>query len=74
MDLLKTIHFKRMFRVDREMFAELLDKIAPFVAVKDASKACNSLGSPITLKSRLAVTLRWMAGGSYLDLWALHLT
>ena len=31
-------------------------------------KACNSSGVPITSRTRLAVTLRWLAGGSYLDL------
>ncbi len=31
-------------------------------------KACNSSGAPIVLVTRWAVTLRWLAGGSYLDL------
>ncbi len=60
--------FKRMFRVDKETFSELLDCIVPFMQQKNLTKARNSSGSPIVLKARLAVTLRWLAGASYLDL------
>jgi hypothetical protein len=68
MDLLDTVMFKRMFRVDRETFGELMESTASFMKDRNAMKAANSSGSPITLKARLAVTLRWLAGASYLDL------
>ncbi len=68
MDLLEPALFKRMFRVDKETFSELLDRIAPFMQQKNLTKAQNSSGSPIVLKARLAVTLRWLAGASYSDL------
>ena len=35
---------------------------------KDEKKAVASSGSVITNKTRLAITLRWLAGASYLDL------
>jgi hypothetical protein len=47
MDLLDPALFKRMFRVDREMFLEVVEKITPFMAVKNNAKARNSSGSPI---------------------------
>ena len=33
------------------------------------TKAVNCSGAAVPLKTRLAVTLRWLAGGSYLDLY-----
>jgi hypothetical protein len=35
---------------------------------RDERKARNSSGSPISLRTRLAVTLRWLAGASHWDL------
>ena len=67
MDTLSDTEFQRMFRLDRETFGELLQKITPFLPA-DEKKACNSSGSLITAKLRLACTLRWLAGGSYLDI------
>jgi hypothetical protein len=47
------------------------DKIAPLVA-RDVQKARNAVGrglaGEITVRTRLAVTLRWLAGGHYVDL------
>ncbi len=54
MDLLEPALFKRIFRVDKETFSELLDCIAPFMQQKNLTKARNSSGSPIVLKARLA--------------------
>lgn len=59
--------FKRMFRLDRGTFHELADDINPYID-RDASKAKNSSGSAIPTTTRLAVTLRWLAGGQQLDL------
>ena len=67
MDGLDPSVFKRMFRVDRETFDFILCKVEPLLSVAN-TKACNSSGVPITSRTRLAVTLHWLAGGSYLDL------
>jgi hypothetical protein len=45
-----------------------LNRIRPFFANVNVTRAINSSGSPILLVTRLAVALRWLAGGSYLDL------
>ncbi len=68
MDHLDPRTFKRIFRVNRATFDELLELVAPLILHCDAQKAVNSSGTPIHLKTRLAVTLRWLAGGSYVDL------
>jgi hypothetical protein len=62
--------FRRMFRMDRDSFFEIVARIDGIIQ-KDAQRATNSSGSPISNVCRLAVTLRWLAGASYLDLcWA----
>ncbi len=68
MDELNDNTFKRMFHVDRATFDEILETISPFVKTPNEVKAYNSSGGPIVLKTRLAITLRWLAGASYLDL------
>jgi hypothetical protein len=68
MDQLDDTTFKRMFRVDRRTFDEILDIITPLMEQRNSAKATNSSGSPIMPKTRLAVTLRWLAGGSHIDL------
>jgi len=57
-----------MFRVDRATFEDILDQVAPHIKVPNEVKACNSSGGSISLKTKLAVSRRWLAGGSYLDL------
>lgn len=68
MDRLDANVFKRMFRVDRSTFDDILELISPVLVERDKVKACNSSGTPISCKTRLAVTLRWLAGGSHIDL------
>jgi hypothetical protein len=57
-----------MFRVDRTTFDEILDAISPYLDERKAHYAINSSGSSISNKTRLAITLHWLAGGSYVDL------
>ena len=57
MDRLDDSTFKRMFRVDRPTFDEILEAIPPFLEEKKAEKAINSSGSPISSKTQLAMTL-----------------
>jgi len=66
-DLLDATLFKRMFRVDHDMFGELMEAVAPFMVQRNVTKAVNSSGSPVPMKSMLTVMLRWLAGTSYLD-------
>lgn len=68
MDQLEPGLFQRMFRVDRPTFDEIVGRITPFLRQRNERKACNSSGSAITVRTRVAVTLRWLAGASYLDL------
>jgi hypothetical protein len=56
-----------MFRIDRATFDVVLSGMESDFTI-NATKAGNSSGEPISLMTRLAVSLRWLAGGSYLDL------
>lgn len=67
MDNLPDELVRRMFRVDRATFALLEAEIESFIQ-RDEVKAKASSGSAITTRTRLAVTLRWLAGGHYIDL------
>ncbi len=71
MSQLSDTSFTRMFRLDRKLFySVLLPMIKPLVEPKSRGKlnAMNSSGSFISAETRLAVTLRWLAGGSHLDI------
>lgn len=68
MDDLTAIEFKRMFRMDRDTFNELLEKITPELPIINGKMGENSSGSSISNKTKLACTLRWLAGGSYIDI------
>jgi hypothetical protein len=59
--------FRRMFRVTREGFNELLLKVQPLLE-RNKQKGINSSGRYIPASIKLAATLRWLAGGSYLDI------
>ena len=59
--------FKKMFRMSKSTFNNLLEKVSPLLQV-DEQRAINSSGSVITAKTKLASTLRWLAGGIYLDI------
>jgi hypothetical protein len=62
--------FTRMFRLNRVQFYDLLSKIRVRIEPSDQGKlkATKRYGSFITGQTRLAVALRWLAGGSYLDI------
>lgn len=68
MDRLDRNAFKKMFRLDRAMFDKVLEKILPHLRTHNDAKSANSSGAPLVLKTRLAVSLCWLAGTSYLDL------
>ena len=68
MESMSDDHFKRMFRMSRATFDSLEGKLMDFWEEMDVDQAMRSSGAPISLRSRLACTLRWMAGGSYIDI------
>ena len=59
--------FKRAFRMDRAAFGDLY-KLVYGDMMPDVKKGTNSSGSAVTPLIKLAVTLRWLAGGSYIDI------
>lgn len=69
MNAMSDVHFKRMFRMSRATFEALEDKLLDLWGdgVNDV-QAIRSSGSQISLRTRLACTLRWLAGGSYIDI------
>ena len=66
MDNISDAQFHRMFRLSRLTFSALLELLSPFI--ERIPKAPKSYGGLISTKTRLAVTLRWLAGGSYQDI------
>ena len=69
MDSLTDSQFTTMFRLNRQTFYWLLFKIKPLLTAK-GSLYNNTYHSEhvVDVKTKLAVTLRWLAGGSYLDI------
>lgn len=59
--------FARMFRMNRETFGKLVEIVRPHLQV-DEAQARRSSGSPISVTTKVACALRWLAGGSYLDI------
>jgi hypothetical protein len=59
--------FKSMFRLSRESFSKLLKKVEGKLK-KNAHFAKLSSKSPISPTTKLAATLRWLAGGSHHDI------
>jgi hypothetical protein len=65
--------FKRQFRLCREDFNTVLGKMIQYLGGEEEVKrreeyGRRSSGSPILLKTKLMVTLRLLAGASYLDM------
>ena len=59
--------FKRAFRMDRQAFGKLY-KLVYGDMLGEVGKAVNSSGSAVSPLVKLAVTLRWLAGGSHIDI------
>ena len=59
-DNLDARFFRQMFRMDRATFDYLLSLVSPLIE-RDIQYSINRSGSPITPKTRLAVSLRWLA-------------
>ena len=65
--------FKLRYRLSIDSFNTLLDILAPLLSVHDEKQALNSRsGEPICLQARLAVALRYFAGGDPKDLFLIY--
>lgn len=65
---LNDAEFRKMFRMTREGFSSLLGILDAFLYEGDKEMARRSSGSCISKRTKLFCTLRWLAGGSYLDI------
>lgn len=68
MDAMGEKDFKKMFRLSKSSFWVLHGIVADDLDDHSRLHALNSSGSVISSVTRLACTLRWLAGGSYLDI------
>jgi hypothetical protein len=53
--------------INRDTFDELESRLDPILK-RNEEMGRRSSGSPISTRTRLAITLRWLAGGSYIDI------
>lgn len=69
MDALNEKEFTRMFRLNRQKFYWLLEKVTPLIAGHASQDGHRyHTDREISPKTKLACTLRFLAGGSYLDI------
>ena len=59
--------FERRYRMDLEGFNQVLEKIRPAFG-----PMCENVPTQVPPELKLSMALRWMAGGSYLDIADLH--
>ncbi len=67
-DHLTELEFRKMIRMRRDSFEKLYGALEPLLYTPNAAMARRSSGSIILKKTKLYCTLRWLAGGSYLDI------
>lgn len=60
--------FSRMYRMSYESFQELARLLHPFISVNATMSKIRTGKGPITTEIALHCVLRWLAGGSYLDI------
>ena len=68
MEQLSDKEFKKMFRLSREAFYWLLHKIHHHISPAASLRQKVQLERNILPATKLAVTMRWLGGGSYLDI------
>ena len=59
--------FRRMFRMSEDQFDALVDILKPHLAFDEEGGKRSTLAGPIPVELRVAATLRYLAGASYLD-------
>ena len=60
--------FQQMFRLDIDGFYEVLEETRHHYETKNLAQAWRKGAWPVSAEARLAMTLRWLAGGSHLDI------
>lgn len=60
--------FRKMYRMDVYYFNDLLRRIRKYIETKDVEMAVRSCGTPVCAEIRLAMTLRYLAGGQVWDI------
>ena len=68
MEELDESQFQKMFRLSRHAFNCLVEKIKPIVGKSNGLRHNHDPSKVISPRTRLACTLRWLAGGSYIDI------
>lgn len=63
--------FTRYYRVDKPTFQHILERLRPALTT-DEEMARRGSSGPISPELQLSMTLRFLAGGSYLDIMLLH--
>ena len=70
MELMDEEDFIQHYKLSRFLFDHLLGQITPMLlqSKRGQQNAINSSGSVVDIKTKLAVALRYLAGGNYLDI------
>ena len=68
MEYLDESQFQRMFRLTRFAFDGLLEKNSPSIKKENGLLHNHDPSVVISPRTRLACALRWLAGGSYIDI------
>jgi hypothetical protein len=69
---LTTNEFKRTYRMSLEVFNFVLERIRHRLTGKAAKKARKDTHGPVPPELLLSMALRFLAGGSYLDIYQMH--
>jgi hypothetical protein len=64
--------WKRFYRMSKESFLELLDLAREGLERDEIQGLRGSYGGVVSPELRLSMTLRWLAGGSYVDIAIIH--
>jgi hypothetical protein len=59
---------KRSYRLSRKLFYYVLKEISPHLLTKNPEMTQRSSGGPLSPEVLLAATLRFLAGGNYIDI------
>jgi hypothetical protein len=71
-DSLTDAEFKRTYRMTLDTFNAVLDQIRSKISRKDPKKSRRDLHGAVAAELQLSMTLRYLAGGSYLDIYQMH--
>ncbi|KAJ1457800.1 hypothetical protein M885DRAFT_514888, partial [Pelagophyceae sp. CCMP2097] len=64
--------FRTTYRVSHKLFCKILEDLRPELETLDERQARNAPTGAIAAEVRLAVALRWLAGGNVNDIYRLH--